>query len=357
MSEPFFLTYEQLHALCPKGNRIVLKGIAAHSVLLEEYDVSRNTLRLCHFLAQAAHETAGFKTLTEYGHAGYFRRLYGHRRDLGNTKLSDGPRYRGRGIFQLTGRYNYRRYGQILDIDLEARPELAQSPEISLRIACEYWRQHDLNRLADRNDIRAVTRRINGGYNGLADRQRYLQRALSVWSTTASSGPTRASLRQGDTGARVRRLQKYLAQEGYQIAIDGLFGRQTLRVLKAFQKSNHLKSDGVFGPRSQRKLYSGWFEAFIRRWFNLNFFPTFPSIKSKETSMDQWKSYFLSRTIWANSIGLAALALDVLGFNGISTDDQSQLIDQLLKLVEAGSFVAGAVFRAIARDRLGPSLF
>ena len=73
--------------------------------------------------------------------------------------------------------------------------------------------------------------------------------------------------------------------------------------------------------------------------------------------MDQWKSYLLSRTIWANLIGLGALGLDILGFNGVSSEDQSQLIDQLLKLVEASGFIAGVVFRAIARDRLGPTLF
>ena len=73
--------------------------------------------------------------------------------------------------------------------------------------------------------------------------------------------------------------------------------------------------------------------------------------------MDQWKSYLSSRTIWANIIGFAALALDVFGFNGVSADDQSQIIDQLLKLVEAGGFIAGVIFRAIARDRLGPALF
>ena len=68
--------------------------------------------------------------------------------------------------------------------------------------------------------------------------------------------------------------------------------------------------------------------------------------------MDQWKSYLQSRTIWANLIGLSALVLDILGFNGVSADDQAQLIDSLIKLVEVAGFVGGVIFRAIARDRL-----
>jgi hypothetical protein len=69
--------------------------------------------------------------------------------------------------------------------------------------------------------------------------------------------------------------------------------------------------------------------------------------------MEQWKSYFQSRTIWANLIGLAALMLDMLGLNGMSSEDQSQLVDALLNLVEAAAFVSGVIFRAIASDRLG----
>lgn len=73
--------------------------------------------------------------------------------------------------------------------------------------------------------------------------------------------------------------------------------------------------------------------------------------------MNQWKSYLQSRTIWASLIGLAALVLDALGFNGFSAEQQSQLVDALLKTVESGGFIAAVLFRAIARRRLGPSLF
>ena len=354
MREPFLLLYGELRRLSPRGKAGILNGIVAHSAVLEEYGLTEHKLRLCHFLAQAAHETADFRTLVEYGSARYFDRRYGHRHDLGNKKRSDGSRYRGRGIFQLTGRANYRRYGQYLGIDLEANPLLASDPEISLRIACEYWQHHHLNRLADRNDIHAITRKINGGYNGLRDRQRFFKRALSIWSPDSPLYTETLILQKGDLGSDVRRLQKMLRATGRRIAVDGLFGRQTTRVLKNFQRKHHLRPDGLFGPRSKRLLARISDKAGKDNPVKT----TIPPVKKpKDTIMDQWKSYLSSRTIWANFIGFGALALDIFGFNGVSAQDQSQLVDQVLKLVEAGGFIAGVVFRALARDRLGPNLF
>ena len=351
MRKRFLLTYDELRRLSPRGKRDILEGIAAHSSILEAYGLLENKLRLCHFLAQAAHETAGFRTLVEYGRTRYFQRRYGHRRDLGNLTPLDGSRYRGRGIFQLTGRANYRRFGKALGIDLEANPLLAKDPEISLRIACEYWRQHNLNRLADRHDVRSITRRINGGYNGLRDRRRFLARALSIWMPGTPSPHKRRFLQFGDNGKQVRQLQARLRATRRRIAVDGLFGRQTLRVLKSFQRAHGLRPDGIYGPRSRRLLarINGSSGAIKPANSKLT-----PSIKTKETKMDQWKSYLSSRTIWANMIGFTALALDVLGFNGVSAQEQSELIDQVLKLVEAGGFIAGVIFRALARNRLGP---
>jgi putative chitinase len=96
---------------------------------------------------------------------------YEGRAALGNTQPGDGPRYKGRGIIQLTGRLNYRVYGAALGLDLENNPQLAAVPENAVRIACEYWRRNNLNQLADADNLEAITRRINGGVNGLADRR------------------------------------------------------------------------------------------------------------------------------------------------------------------------------------------
>lgn len=130
-------------------------------------------LRAAHFLAQACHESAHFRTLYEYASGA----AYEGRKDLGNIYAGDGKKYKGRGIFQLTGRANYRAYGNLLGLDLENNPELAANPENSVRIACEYWKQKGLNGWADRDDVNEITRRINGGYNGLSDRVSCLARA------------------------------------------------------------------------------------------------------------------------------------------------------------------------------------
>lgn len=146
-------------------------------------------LRMSHFLAQAAHETDGFRTFVERGSGDgpdedpwddYLQR-YDGRRDLGNSAPGDGERYRGRGIFQLTGRANYQTYGKRLCIDLLAQPERAAEPDLAVRIACLFWIDRALNAAADRDDLEAITRRINGGINGLASRRTYLARAKSIW--------------------------------------------------------------------------------------------------------------------------------------------------------------------------------
>lgn len=145
--------------------------------------------RQAHFMAQAAHESAGFTTLEELGRDSYFRRYDPNTttgKRLGNTKPGDGLRFKGRGIFQLTGRANYAVFGNRLKLDLVDDPDLAAIPDNSVRIACEYWKARGLNAWADRDDVVEVTRRINGGDNGLADRKRYLARAKEVFGGEAA---------------------------------------------------------------------------------------------------------------------------------------------------------------------------
>jgi putative chitinase len=128
-----------------------------------------------HFMAQLAHESGGFKHLTELGGRKYFDRYEG-RKDLGNTQSGDGYKYRGRGFIQLTGRANYTEMSKKLGVDLVNNPELASTPEIATQIAAEFWRSRGLDKLAQEDNIRGITKRINGGYNGLADRKRWLSK-------------------------------------------------------------------------------------------------------------------------------------------------------------------------------------
>lgn len=128
------------------------------------------------FLAQLGHESGGLRYMEEIASGA----AYEGRRDLGNTQPGDGRRYKGRGPIQLTGRANYREAGRALGIDLENHPERAADPDVAFRIATWYWQSRGLNGLADQGNFREITRRINGGYNGLADREQYWARARQV---------------------------------------------------------------------------------------------------------------------------------------------------------------------------------
>jgi putative chitinase len=128
------------------------------------------------FLAQLAHESGQLRYMEEIASGS----AYEGRRDLGNTQPGDGTRFKGRGPIQLTGRNNYRAAGQALGIDLENNPKRAADPDVGFRTAAWFWKSRGLNSLAEAGNFREVTRRINGGYNGLSDRQQYYNRALSV---------------------------------------------------------------------------------------------------------------------------------------------------------------------------------
>jgi putative chitinase len=160
-------------------NRNIVEGMVEHlPEILDDYNINTK-LRISHFLAQLAHESDHFRTFEEYASGD----AYEGRRDLGNVKRGDGRRYKGRGPIQLTGRFNYRKYGKILGVDLENNPHLASSPKVGLQIAAEYWTRNGLNALADADNGKQITRRINGGYNGLDDRMKKIRRAKRVMQT------------------------------------------------------------------------------------------------------------------------------------------------------------------------------
>lgn len=96
---------------------------------------------------------------------------YEGRTDLGNIYPGDGVRYKGRGYIQITGRYNYRTYGGYIGKDLEGNPPLAEQPAIAAQVALQYWNRIVKPKVSDFTDTYSVTILINGGTNGLADRQ------------------------------------------------------------------------------------------------------------------------------------------------------------------------------------------
>tara|TARA_R110002073_G_scaffold323254_1_gene500529 strand:+ start:125 stop:451 length:327 start_codon:yes stop_codon:yes gene_type:complete len=99
---------------------------------------------------------------------------------LGNIKVGDGMRFKGRGLIQLTGRANYTEYGRDISQDLisdENYKRVAEDLDLAVDVSCWFWKKRKLNFYADQDNMRAVTKRINGGYNGLNDRKKYLCRA------------------------------------------------------------------------------------------------------------------------------------------------------------------------------------
>lgn len=124
------------------------------------------------FLAQVGHESGGLRFLTELWGPTKSQQGYEGRVDLGNTMPGDGFRYRGRGLLQVTGRANYKRMGLALGIDLETTPDLLSTPKLAARSAGCFWKSHGLNTYADLGEFEKLTRRINGGLNGIDDRRR-----------------------------------------------------------------------------------------------------------------------------------------------------------------------------------------
>ena len=164
------MTLGELRAAMPgAGTRLDLYGPA----LLDAMDAAQiNTpLREAHFIAQIGHESGDLQWARELGGPSYFAR-YDGRADLGNVEAGDGFRFRGRGFIQLTGRANYVAYGHAVGRDLISEPDaVSDEPALCVGVATWFWTIHGLNALADEDNVIAITKRINGGTNGLVDRQ------------------------------------------------------------------------------------------------------------------------------------------------------------------------------------------
>lgn len=142
---------------------------------LPKYQVN-TPLRIAHFLAQIGHESMSFVYTQEIASGA----AYEGRKDLGNIKKGDGVRFKGRGLLQLTGRDNYGSYGKYIKKDLLKLGNeqiIATTPKYALDVSLWFWGNRKLNKYADNDNLKAITRRVNGGYNGLSDRDLYLKRA------------------------------------------------------------------------------------------------------------------------------------------------------------------------------------
>jgi len=170
------ITLDDLKKICPTTPMAMLMPFVEplNDAMMEfSIDtVERETM----FLAQIAHESGAFNYVKELASG----EAYEGRKDLGNTEHGDGVRYKGRGLIQCTGRLVYKQLSDYFGVDFIAQPELLETPEYAARSAGWFWDSRKLNAIADKGDFLLLTKRINGGTNGYADRQAYLQRAQGV---------------------------------------------------------------------------------------------------------------------------------------------------------------------------------
>lgn len=141
-----------------------------------EFEISLTLLREAAFLAQVAYESGELRWLRELASGNE----YEGRTDLGNVDPGDGPLYKGRGLLQITGKTNYLKCGEALDLPLLQSPELLEQPENAARSAGWFWNIHGLNELADSENFLLITKRINGGTNGYAKRLAYFEKAKQI---------------------------------------------------------------------------------------------------------------------------------------------------------------------------------
>lgn len=206
--ENVVLTREALADIAPQASAENLdKYLGPLNEVLPTFDIN-TPLRVAHFLAQVGHESGAFRFVSEnlnysakalravFGKyftsdemaEEYARKpeqianvVYADRMGNGDTDSGDGWRYRGRGLIQLTGKDNYQAMSDAVGKDLVSDPDqVADDPALTIASACWYWQSRKLNEYADQDDIRAVTRRVNGGYHGLQDREAYLERAKNA---------------------------------------------------------------------------------------------------------------------------------------------------------------------------------
>ena len=169
----------QLHKIMPYAKARAETHFKHLAAAMAEFDINTER-RMAAFLAQLAHESGELRYTSEIANGS----AYEGRKDLGNILPGDGVKFKGHGFIQITGRDNHRKCGEYFGMDFEANPMLLTLPEWASRSAGWFWDTHDLNRLADVQDLKMITKKINGGFNGIKERQAYYDKALSVFESS-----------------------------------------------------------------------------------------------------------------------------------------------------------------------------
>ena len=256
------ITADQLRRMSRSARDRVVQGVVINQEAIKRGGID-TPLRLSHFLAQLAHESAHFTVTREFASGAAYE---GRVKSLGNTQPGDGRKFRGRGLIQTTGRANYREATADIKKMVPEAPDFVEHPTAleefpwALLAGISYWRRRKINVAADRDDLVRVTKLINGGINGLADRRQYLRRAKAIWmedDAPAGVADFRPTLSKGAEGDDVVELQNELIEAGYKVFPDGDFGENTEEAVVAFQTAEGLNADGVVGLRTWAVLSAG----------------------------------------------------------------------------------------------------
>lgn len=260
-----------------KGNPKADAWAAALINILPKYEINTDR-RIAGFIAQCAHESLNFTVLEEnlnysatnlekvfskyFSKAGrkaseYAKKpekianiVYASRMGNGDTASGDGYKFRGRGIIQLTGRDNYTNFGKSIGKSPDEVISYLSTMEGALESACWYWKSRNINRACDNNDIVEMTRLVNGGNIGLADRREKYQENLKLIAADKTA-PVSATiiLKRGSRGDLVKKLQSALG-----ITADGIFGVVTEATLKSWQKLNGINPTGIADANTLMEL-------------------------------------------------------------------------------------------------------
>jgi len=173
------ITTQQLLQILPNAGQSAGVFVSVLNSAMNRYQIV-GPKRVAAFIAQIGHESGQLKYVKEIWGPTKVQARYEGRADLGNTQPGDGSKFRGRGLIQITGRANYKACGEALALDLVNHPELLEKPQHACMSAAWFWASRGLNTLADAGQSDTITRRINGGHNGAAERQALYVRALKV---------------------------------------------------------------------------------------------------------------------------------------------------------------------------------
>jgi predicted chitinase len=287
------ITAGNIRAIAPGASQDIVDGVVRHQNLLLQYGID-NPRRVAYFFGQCATETRGFSALeenlyytttarlrvvwpkrfrTDASAAPYTRNpeklanfVYASRLGNGPPASGEGWKYRGSGCKQTTGKNNYRQVKDLTGLDVVAQPELLRKFPEALQSACIFWQENRLSRFADAEDIVELTRAVQGGDGGLADRRVYTDRAKKVsWNLkgqAAAAATARAArdpmLKRGSNGKEVKEAQNLLIAGGFDPGfVDGDFGPGMENAVFAFQESRGLLGDGVIGPDTWAALRAG----------------------------------------------------------------------------------------------------